>query len=244
MSATTPEIRKNVKLFENAEGCIKYLLLTFNLAVRSFLRSLFSSAPSATGEWQPFALTATQATQHAQWVAGHIYRNWLGRYFKSYHLHRGGAGRRHGLRAEPLREEGRQGAMLFYDDEDFGGPGNFRHLYEYMGDQMVALGYHRACADECTRRHESLREHTLKQLFKPPPTDCPESGYCDQRYGLVTLDLVSLNGQPLFIRVAVNPVLEPGFTPATPFEVLMRAMFDAPLPTPEEQESRLAYKIL
>ncbi|WP_125916936.1 hypothetical protein [Hymenobacter coccineus] len=213
--------------------------------MRSFLRSLFSSPPSAAaGDWKPFALTAAQAKRHAQWVAGRIYRNWLGPYYKAYHLHRGGAGRRHGLRAEPLREDGRQGAMLFYDDDDFGGSGNFRHFYEYVGEQMVSLGYHRASADECTRRHESLREHTFKQLFKPPPTDCPDSGRCNQRYGLVTLDLVSLNGQPLFIRVAVNPVLEPGFTPATPFEDLLRTVFDAPPPTPEEREKRLAYTSL
>lgn len=214
--------------------------------MRSFLRSLFSSASSAAparaGEWQPFALTTAQAARHARWVAQRVYRNWLGPYFKAYHLHRGGAGGgRRGLRAEPLRENGRQGALLFYDESI--GPVNFRHLFEHVGERLVAQGYYRACADEGTRHRHGLREHTLKQLFKPPPTDWPD-GRCDQRYGLVTLDLVSLNGEPLFLRLAANPVLEPGFAPAAPFEELLRRVFDEPAADAAEQAHRLEYTYL
>ncbi len=61
--------------------------------------------------------------------------------------------------------------------------------------------------------------------------DCADSGRCDQRYGLITIDLVSVNGQPLFIRVAANPVQEPGFTPAASFEELLRAVFEEPMPS-------------
>lgn len=209
--------------------------------MRSFLRSLFSTAaaPGRNGEWQPFALTAAQAARHARWVGQRVYRNWLGPYFKAYHLHRGGAGGRRGLRAEPLHEKGRQGALLFYDDSI--GPVNFRHLFEHVGERLVALGYYRACADECTRRLQDLDEHTLKQLFKPPPIDCPDSGRCNQRYGLVTLDLVSLNDEPLFLRLAANPVLEPGFTPAAPFDELLRKVFDEPAANAAEQAHRLDY---
>ena len=210
--------------------------------MRSFLRSLFSPDSSALADgWQPFSLTPAQAGRHAQWVAQRIYRNWLGPYFKAYHLRRGGAGGRRGLQAEALRENGRQGTLLFYDEEDFGGPGNFRHFFEYVGERLLALGYHRACADECTRRHGHLHEHTLKQLFKPPPADSPGTHLCEQRYGLVTLDLVSLNGTPMFVRLAANPVLEPSFTPAAPFEELLRVVFDEPMPTADERAARLAY---
>ncbi len=205
--------------------------------MRSFLRSLFSApAPAA---WRAYSLTPAQAARHAQWVAERVYRNWLGPYFKAYHLHRGGAGGPRGLRAEPLREKGREGALLFYHESI--GPVNFRHLYEHVGEQVVALGYHRACADESTSRHQNFNEHTFKQLFKPPPVDCPKSGRCDQRYGLIMLDLVSLNSQPLFLRLAANPVMEPGFTPAEPFEELLREVFDQPFPTAAEQAQRLRY---
>ena len=195
-----------------------------------FLQQLFASgagAPaSSPGAWQPYALTAAQQTRHRAWVADRVYRNWLGPYYKAYHLRKGGAGGNRGFRVQLLRESGRQGGLFFYDPSI--GPGNFRHLFEHLGERVQALGYHRASADQGTRQHRHHAETTLKQFFKPRPLDCPDSGRCDQRFGLLTLDLVSLNGQPMFIRVAANPVQEPGFTPAAPFAELMRAVFDEP----------------
>lgn len=199
-----------------------------------FLKHLFASAAGAPtppkGSWQPYALTPAQQARHQQWVSQQMYRNWLGPYFKAYHLRKGGAGGKRGLRVQLLDEPGRQGALLFYDPSIR--PGNFRHLFEHLGARVLALGYRRACADQCTRQHQQQAETTLKQFFKPRPADCPQSGRCDQRYGLITLDLVKLNGQPLFIRIAVNPVREPGFTPAATFDELLRALLDEPLADP------------
>ena len=155
-----------------------------------------------------------------------MYRNWLGPYYKAYHLRKGGAGGNRGLRVQMLQEAGRQGGLFFYDPSI--GPGNFRHLFEHLGERVLTLGYRRACADQCTRRNQEHAESTLKQFFKPKPTDCPQSGQCNQRFGLITIDLVSLNGQPMFIRVATNAVQEPGFTPAISFDGLMDALFDEP----------------
>lgn len=201
-------------------------------ALFRFLQQLFapgSAGPTpASDTWRPYVLTATQQARHRAWVADKVYRNWLGPYYKAYHLRKGGAGGQRGLRVQLLHEPGRQGGLFFYDPSI--GPGNFRHLFEHLGERVRALGYHQACADQCTRQHRHHAESTLKQLFKPLPLDCPQSGRCNQRYGLITIDLVSVNGQPLFIRVAANPVHEPGFTPAAPFEELLRAVFEEPMP--------------
>jgi hypothetical protein len=200
--------------------------------VLQFLQRLFgqrtaAGAPAAT--WQPARRpTPQQARKHAAWVAEKVYRNWLGPYYKAYHLRKGGAGGRRGLRVELLREPGRQGALLYYDDSI--GPGNFRHLYELLGERIAALGYHRACHDQRQRHHAQHQETAHKQLFKPNPTDCTESGRCDQRYGLITLDLVGVDGQPLFIRLSSNPVQEPCFTAAHSFEELLAALLDEPAP--------------
>jgi hypothetical protein len=132
-----------------------------------------------------------------------------------------------------LQEAGRDGALFFYDASI--GPGNFRHFYEHLGERLLGLGYHRGCADQCTQRKAHLAETTLKQLFKPNPTDCPATGDCNQRFGLVTIDLVAVNGEPLFIRLASNAVRQPGFTPAASFEDLLRDLLAAPPPTPETQ---------
>ncbi len=192
-----------------------------------FLQQLFASAPATRPDtWRPYALTPTQQGRHQAWVAEQVYRNWLGPYYKAYHLRKGGAGGRRGLRVQLLQEAGRQGALFFYDPSM--GPGNFRHLFELLGERIVALGYRRACADQCQHRRAAHAENTLKQFFKPLATDCAQTGHCNQRYGLLTIDLVTLDGQPAFIRVAANAVLAPGFTAARPFEELLRELFDEP----------------
>ena len=197
-----------------------------------FLQQLFgrrAGADAAAATWQPArAATPEQVQRHARWVAEQVYRNWLAPYYKAYHLRKGGAGGKRGFRAELLREEGRQGALFFYDSSI--GPGNFGHLYELLGERIAALGYRRACHDQRQRRHEQHHETAHKQLFKPNPTDCAASGRCDQRYGLVTLDLVSVDDEPLFIRLSSNPVRESHFTAPKAFEELLATLMDAPGP--------------
>jgi hypothetical protein len=197
--------------------------------VIQFIQQLFQRRrDGVAADWQPAVEpTPAQAQRHTAWVAERVYRNWLGPYFKAYHLVKGGAGGRRGLRVEQLQEPGRQGALFFYDPSI--GPGNFEHLYRLLAERVTALGYHRSCHDSRQRRHEQLREHIIKQFFKPNPTDCTESGRCNQRYGLITLDLVGLNDRPLFIRLSTNPVHEACFTTPQTFDALLKTVFDEPV---------------
>ena len=191
-----------------------------------FLQTLFRPKAASTAVWHAVELSPAQVQRHARWVEQHVFLNWLGPYFKAYHLRKGGAAGKRGLQVQLLAEKGRHGAMLFFDDTI--GPGNFRHLYEHLGEHVLGLGYHRACTDTCTKEVAQHSETTLKQLFKPNPTDCPHTGHCNQRYGLVTIDMVELNGNPLFIRLTSNAVLQPGFTAAASFDELLQRLLDAP----------------
>ena len=204
-----------------------------------FLQQLFQRrGGAAEAGWQPALVpTPAQVRLHQAWVTERVYRNWLGPYYKAYHLRKGGAGGRRGFRVDLLREDGRQGALFFYDHTI--GPGNFEHLYQLLGERVLALGYHRACHDARRRRHQQLRELTVKQLFKPNPTNCAESGRCNQRYGLITLDLVTVNNRPLFIRLSTNPVREPHFTLPHSFETLLKTVFDEP-PADEAIASKIS----
>lgn len=199
-------------------------------ALFDFLQKLFHPKAAAPAAWHAMALSPAQARRHAGWVEQQVFLNWLEPYFKAYHLHKGGAGGRRGFQVQPVHEAGREGTLLLYDPSI--GSGNFRHFYEYLGERLVHLGYHRACADQSSQRNQHLHETTLKQLFKPNPTDCPQTGDCNQRFGLVTVDLVTVNGSPLFISLTSNAVRQPGFTLACSFDELLRALLAAPPPTP------------
>ena len=200
-------------------------LLIFHVLF-DFIHNLFQPKAPEGATWHPVALSPAQTLLHARWIEQRVFLNWLGPYYKAYHLRKGGAAGSRGLQVQVLHENGRQGALLYFDSSI--GPGNFRHFYEHLGEQVLALGYHRACADQCTKRQDQHSETTQKQLFKPNPTDCPETGQCNQRFGLVTLDLVVVNGHPMFIRLTSNAVLEAYFTPAASFDELPKALFDAP----------------
>jgi hypothetical protein len=202
-----------------------------------FLQKLFRPSAKAPAGWRSVKLTAGQAQRHARWVAQRVFLNWLGPYYKAYHLRKGGAGGQRGLRVELLKEHGRQGALLFFDDSI--GPGNFRHFFEHLGERVLGLGYHRACADRRVQHRGGHTETTLKQLFKPNPTDCPRTGHCNQRFGLVTIDLVAVNGEPFFIRLSSNAVLDPCFTPACSFEEFLQQLLDAP-PADAATQARIA----
>ncbi|MGI4871523.1 MAG: hypothetical protein ACRYFX_10135 [Janthinobacterium lividum] len=205
-----------------------------------FLQQLFQRRSRAAATWQPAPEpTPRQAGEHQAWVQERVYRNWLGPYFKAYHLRKGGAAGRRGLRVELLHEEGRQGGLFFYDASI--GLGNFQHLFQLLGERIEALGYHRACHDQRQRRCEQHREKAIKQLYKPNPTDCALSGRCNQRYGLILLDLVAVNGQPFFIRLATNPVQENYFTLPRPFEALLGEVFDEPAADAATRKQAKAY---
>ena len=207
-----------------------------------FLQQLFQRRGARPAGWQPAAAPSpAQLRRYRAWVAQGVYRNWLGPYFKAYHLLKAGISSQRGLRVELLREAGRQGALFFYDHAM--GPGNFELLSQLLAERVTQQGYHRACHDHRRRQQQRLHELTVKQLFKPNPTDCVDCGRCNQRFGLVHLDVVYLNGEPLFIQLSTNPVhqTEAHFTPAQSFEALLEALFNEPAATAAETQRVAEY---
>jgi hypothetical protein len=199
----------------------------------NFLKRLFSASPPASAAWQPLQRLPAHERRRQQWLADEVYRNWMGPFFKAYHYQKAGLpGAR--FRVQLIREAHLHGAVFLYDPSI--GPGNFQHLFDYLRDRVLGLGYHLGAADERTTRHESFTESTQKYFLKPQPHDCATSGRCDQRFGNVTVDLVRINGQPGFIRLLSNPFSDAIFTPAASFEELMEAVFNQPAPTPEIEQ--------
>ncbi len=167
-----------------------------------------------------------------QWVNQQVYLNWAGPYFKAYHFSKTGI-QGQGLRAQLLAEQGRQGAVFFYDPSI--GPGNFRHFFDLICERVLTLGYHLSTSDQRILHHERYTETIEKHFLKPLPHDCSITGRCLQRFGTVTVDLVSVNDQPGFIRFTSNPYHDAIFTPPDSFDELMATVLDMPPAPPEVQ---------
>ncbi|TGE28751.1 hypothetical protein [Hymenobacter metallicola] len=201
-----------------------------------FLKKIFSrSSASEATSWQPLARTSAQQRAHQHWVEQQVYLNWMGPYFKAYHFQKTGVCAKQ-LRVQLLKEEGRQGALFFYDPSI--GPGNFRHLFDFIRDQVLSQGYNASVSDKRLVKHERYTESIEKHFLKPRPHDCTATGRCNQRFGNVTVDLVSINGQPGFIRFFANPYQDTIFTPAASFDDLMETIFNLP-PAPPEVQKRI-----
>jgi len=211
------------------------IILWFFPPLLRFIQQLFGGAPaSQQAEWQPLARTKAQQLAYARWVEQRVYLNWMGPFFKAYHFQKTNV-RGRGLRVQLLCECGRQGAVFLYDPSI--GPGNFRHLFDFIRDRVLALGYRLSTSDQRRLPHPAYTEIIEKHFLKPAPGDCPQTGRCNQRFGNVTVDLVSINNQPGFIRFVSNPYHDSIFAPAHTFDELLDAVFNLPAPSPAEQAS-------
>ncbi|TGD80479.1 hypothetical protein [Hymenobacter wooponensis] len=199
-----------------------------------FLKKLFSSSAAAPSrEWQPLQRSPAEERLRQQWVQEQVYLNWMGPYFKAYHYQKAGLPNPK-FRVQLLHEEGRQGALFFYDPSI--GPGNFRHLFDFIRDRVVALGYNLSISDQRSVGHPTYTETIYKHFLKPQPRDCTQTGRCNQLYGNITIDLVFINGQPGFLRLFSNPFDNAIFTPAHTFDEMLAAIFDMPPAPPEVQK--------
>ena len=205
----------------------------------AFLKKFLSAqSPADATSWQPLVRPAGQVRQHQQWVEQQVYLNWMGPFFKAYHFQKTGVCAKQ-LRVQLLQEESRQGALFFYDPSI--GPGNFRHLFDFIRDQVLTQGYNLSVSDRRQVQHERYAEAIEKHFLKPRPNDCTATGRCNQRFGNVTVDLVSINGQPGFIRFFANPYHDAIFTPAASFDALMDSVFNLPPAPPEVQQQIKKY---
>lgn len=183
--------------------------------------------PGPDADWQPLHRSAAELRAYARWQQQAGYRHWLGAYFKAYHYCKAGLSRCHNApRVQRLDTSGQHGAILFYEPGI--GAENFRHLFDLLRDRTLPLGYRLCSSDVRTRRLPTCLETVSKHFLKPRPSDCPDTGRCQQRYGPVTVDLVHLNGQPAFIRVVCNPIEDSMFCEAYSFDQLMDALCNDP----------------
>jgi hypothetical protein len=193
----------------------------------TFFKHLFGQESDPTrADWQPTVPTLAQQRRHEQWLADEVYLNWAGPYFKAYHFRKTGVSSSQGMRVQLLTECGRQGAIFFYDPSM--GPGNFRHFFDFIRDRVLALGYNLSTSDQRTLQQPRYTETIHKHFLKPQPQDCAATGRCNQRYGSVTVDLVSINGQPGFIRFFANPYHDAIFTSPSSFDELIAAVLQLP----------------
>ena len=151
------------------------------------------------------------------WVEAQRYLGWTHLFFKSYHYTK--ASLTGQLRVHVVRDMNVHGAVFFYDPSI--GEEEFSFLYDLLKDRALALGYTLHSCDTLKIRHERYTEQVEKHLLTPPASDLPGTSLCNQLYGNILLDYISVNKRPGYIRFVANAYNDSFFSQPLPFDELL-----------------------
>ncbi len=166
---------------------------------------------------------------YKRWVNDKIYLNWTGPFFKAYHFQKCKVASPT-FRVQLIDQASLQGALLFYDTSI--GAQNFIFLFELMKERMQELGYKLHSSDTRQVRHERYKESIERHVLTPPATDIPGTDLCNQMYGNVHIDFISVNKCPGYIRLVANTYTDSYFSSPLPFMDLLRNVLQ-----PDENQS-------
>ena len=172
--------------------------------------------------WEKLQPPAGGQKAFREWMEGKTFLRWCPAIFKSYHFQKCNISP--SFRLQLLQGPNKKGVVLFYNPEI--GRQNFWFLFAFLNEQSQRVGYQHHLSDRRVIAHERYTETIHKHYLKPPAVDLPESDLCNQLYGNLMIDLVSINGQPGYIRYYVNTYHDPFFSAPLPFDELMDRVFN------------------
>lgn len=102
----------------------------------------------------------------------------------------------------------------------------FQQLFFSFGQRMLALGYQRVSLDRKMQEMQDSVKITEKLYFKPPLSSASMAQKIDQLFGNVTIEKVSLDDKPSFLKVLVTVYADHLYLPAKPFDDFVERFFN------------------
>jgi hypothetical protein len=101
----------------------------------------------------------------------------------------------------------------------------FSHLFFAFGDRILNLGYVKVSLDRKTEEVGEDVKVTDKQYFKPPLRSEDLNKKIDQLYGNVSVEKVSINNTPSYLKVLVTVYSDHLYQKAKPFDQFIEQLF-------------------
>lgn len=95
----------------------------------------------------------------------------------------------------------------------------FKHLFDFLKDQILDVGYKLAQADRRIK-HKGQYEESIEKWYLKPLAEDLQASVIDQRYGNVLIELVSIDRKPSYLKLMANVYQDRLYTKALPFEEL------------------------
>lgn len=109
-------------------------------------------------------------------------------------------------------------------------PETFSKLFFAFGRRMLALGYRQVSLDRKIEEINDKVKTTEKQYFKPPLKAEDFTSKIDQLYGNVSVEKVTIDNEPSFIKVLVTVYSDHLYQKAKPFDEFIDHIFETNTP--------------
>jgi len=169
-----------------------------------------------------FVIKKNELSDLAEWMESEEYVNFLALIYKNYHF------KRADIDVHPqvhiLDSPYANGFAVTYE-EPFDQI-SFSRLFLALSQRILALGYEQVSLD---RKFEEINDQvkmTEKFYFKPPLQISIEGELISQLYGNVTLEKVSVDNKPSFIKLLATVYSDRLYQEAKPFDQLMDRIFE------------------
>jgi hypothetical protein len=187
------------------------------------LGKLFPKKAPAIHIKENFVQTATDIENVDSWISSDEGESFMKMIFKNYHF------KKSGMNSHPeihiLNSPYANGFAISFESPFT--EKTFSQLFFAFGKRMLDLGYQRVSLD---RKIEEIQENvktTEKQYFKPPISNVDFSEKIDQLFGNVSIEKVSINDKPSFLKVLVTVYSDHLYKKARPFDIFIEELFQS-----------------
>lgn len=188
--------------------------------IDDILGKLFSDNKANFRHKENFTQSQEEELGIRNWLASERGRMVFDQVYKSYHLKKAGVNNHPEVHI--LSSPYANGFALTYENpftEEI-----FSQLFFAFGLRMLDLGYYRVSLDRKFHETADLVNTTEKQYFKPRIGDAVTQKI-DQLYGNVSIEKVSVDNKPSFLKVLVTLYSDHLYRKAKPFDHFMEELF-------------------
>lgn len=187
------------------------------------LGKLFPKKARGLNIKENFVQTEDEIEAVSDWIDSPEGKNTIALIAKNYHF------KTSGMNSQPevhiLKSPYANGFAVSFEDpltEEI-----FSNLFFAFGKRIVDLGYSRVSLDRKIEDVNDKVRTTEKQYYKPPLSNADFSKKIDQLYGNVSVEKVSINDKPSYLKVLVTVYSDHLYQDANSFDEFIDHLFES-----------------
>lgn len=188
--------------------------------IEDIMGKLFPEKKQALSVKENFAQTADEEQAVTLWINSEQGKQALEKVYRNFHLKK--AGIKDSPEVHILNTPYANGFAISYEkpfDEKI-----FSRLFFAFGQRLLDLGYRRVSLDRKMQEINDKVQVTEKLYYKPPISSSDFNQKIDQLFGNVSVEKVSVDNKPSFLKVLVTIYSDHLYRDAKPFDQFVEGL--------------------